>query len=437
MFGTDGIRGPVGTSPFTFEELHQLGKAIGKWIIQTHGSGAQVLVGHDTRLSCAWVKAALKSGLLMHPLHIHDASIFPTPGIVQRTVQDPSIACGIIVSASHNPFADNGIKIVDGASGKLSLADEQCITTYFGQDQSVDYAQLGTDTPDTKSAQAYIDTICHFFEADLLAGKTIVLDCAHGATYALAPHIFRQLGAEVITIGDQPNGININEEHGALHLERLQQKVLECHADAGFAFDGDGDRVIAVNCHGQIKDGDDILVLLHDHPNYRKENTIVGTIMSNQGLAQHIANKGGTLARTPVGDKYIARHLKEHDLMLGGEQSGHIICNDYLCSGDGIFTALRVMQALHSSNNPTMQTFIHMPQQLINVRIKHKKELTEEPFASIIKKYTDALTGGRLLVRYSGTEPLLRVMVEESDAHRAITISTQCAQELQQALEGI
>jgi len=437
MFGTDGIRGPVGTSPFTYTQLHQLGKAIGKWITTTHGAGVHVLLGHDTRLSCAWVKAALKSGLLMHPIHLKDAGVFPTPCVVQRTIQESSIVCGIIVSASHNPFEDNGIKIIDGVKGKLSLADEQCITSYFAEEQVINYTQLGTDTPDTKSAQAYVDSICHFFETDLLTGKTIVLDCAHGATYALAPQIFRQLGAEVITIGDQPNGININQDHGALHLERLQQKVLDCGADAGFAFDGDGDRVIAVNSKGEIKDGDDILVLLHTHPQYSTESTIVGTIMSNQGLAQHITKKGCTLARTPVGDKYIARYLNEHHLMLGGEQSGHIICNDYLCSGDGIFTALRVMQAIHYNNNPTMRTFCHMPQQLTNVRIKQKRALTEEPFASIIKKYNERLKEGRILVRYSGTEPLLRVMVEESDAHRATDISKQCAKELQQALEGI
>lgn len=437
MFGTDGIRGAIGSSPFILEDLLQLGHAIGQWVVHKYGPHATLLIAHDTRLSCSWVKSAIKSTLLMHPLNIIDAGVLPTPAVVQLTLKQDSIQCGIIISASHNPFHDNGIKIIDGLQGKLQLEDEQHIThLFYTYDESACYAALGEEHYWDKAQSAYINYVQQFFKPHFLNGKKIVIDCAHGATYQIAPSIFQQFDADVICIGHTPNGMNINEKCGATHVEQLQQTVIKEKADIGFAFDGDGDRVIAVNCHGEIKDGDDILALLLDHPHYRNTTKLVGTVMTNVGFEHWLKEKGIALARTPVGDKYIARCLEEEKLIIGGEESGHIVLYNYLPSGDGIFTALRVMETIIDTHNEQMHTFKHTPQILINIPIKEKKDLTQGPLSSIIKEYENQLPYGRILVRYSGTQPILRVMVEDTDEIQAQTIGNGLAHTLQKALGG-
>lgn len=437
MFGTDGIRATIGMAPLTAPDLHRMGYALGAWIVQRYGEHATVLIGHDTRLSCAFVKSTLKSGLLAHPVYLIDAEELPTPAVVQLAMYHEKIDCGIIISASHNPFQDNGIKLIDGTKGKLSAEHEQEITELFETcDLTYRYDQPGQERYWGLAKQAYADRICSFFPTDILQGKKIVLDCANGAAYELAPTIFRRLGAEVITFAAEPNGKNINVACGAVHPESLQKLVLDHHADAGFAFDGDADRVIAINAAGQVKDGDDIIALLLDHPRYNNMETVVGTVMSNKGFEVWLNAKNRSLIRTPVGDKYIAQALRKEKLLIGGEQSGHIILADYLPTGDGIFTALRIMESCILNNNIGMKTFNHFPQQLINVYVKQKQDLSSEPFATIVRTYEQKLLNGRLLVRYSGTEPLLRIMVEDSTAEHALKIAQDLAAEIKTALDA-
>lgn len=437
MFGTDGIRATVGNAPFTAPDLHKMGYALGKWIIKTYGENATVLLGHDTRLSCSFVKSNLKSGLLAHPVCLIDGGVLPTPAVVQLTLKHEAISCGIIISASHNPYQDNGIKIVDGTKGKLSAQDELDITNlFYTAEVEYCYTQLGEERYWNDAANVYSDHVKSFFSPHFLQGKKIVLDCAHGAAYAIAPALFRYFGAQVITCADAPNGKNINVDSGAVHPQALAQLVLEHQADAGFAFDGDSDRVIAVSKNGEIRDGDDILALLLDHPAYAGSMTVVGTIMTNKGLESWLNSRNRNLLRTPVGDKYIARALQKDHLLLGGEQAGHIILNDYLPTGDGIFTALRIMETIIGSHNMAMNSFTRFPQILINVPIKHKKDLTHEPFASMLKHAERRLSNGRLVVRYSGTEPILRIMIENENKHEADAIGAALAYDLQNALEG-
>ncbi len=433
LFGTDGIRTTVGTSPLTAAEIHQLGNAIGAWACAQWGVGAAILIGHDTRISCAWLKATLKSGLLAHPVHIYDAGELPTPAVVSLTTHEPALSCGIIISASHNKYQDNGIKLVMHTNAKLSTSDEITLTNYFHQTPPISYTHFGADIPFPEAAERYCTRLATFFAPDFLRDVRIVIDAANGALHRIAPTILQQFGATVITIATAPNGTNINADCGAVHPAALQTAVREHAADVGFAFDGDGDRIIAVNRHGELKDGDALLALLLEHPRYRAETVVVGTVMSNQGLEQALQTEGRKLIRVAVGDKHIAAYVNEHKLLLGAEQSGHVICNDYLSSGDGLFTALRILEVMQSNRNLT--TFSPMPQLLFNIPIQHKKDLSCEPFASIIKTCHARLRDGRVLVRYSGTEPLLRIMIEHNDFHIAQTWGTHLAHELQQFLE--
>jgi phosphoglucosamine mutase len=429
LFGTDGIRATVGTAPFTQDDLIRLGKALAQWAHNKYAKPQpHILMLHDTRISCNWVKACLKAGLLASSVKIYDAHVLPTPGaavLMQEYSLLAAIDCAFIISASHNPFHDNGIKIIDH-SGKLSLQDEQRITELFyaynGNEKpdasgealraKTDYRTLGTEVMFDNATSLYCANIAAHFEPNMLKGLTIVLDCAHGATYRTAPRIFKKLGARIILLNNKPNGYNINEQCGALHPEELQQAVVAHEADAGFAFDGDGDRIVAVNYLGEVKEGDDILALLAEHPAYKNQTAVVGTVMTNCGLEAHLQKNNKILLRTNVGDKYIIQQMVAQDCMLGGEPSGHIICGDLLMAGDGVLAALRVMESILASGNRTMKSFEKYPSILINIKTLHKPDLTQEPFASIITEAQNALPSGRVVIRASGTEPLVRVMVE-------------------------
>jgi phosphoglucosamine mutase len=431
MFGTDGIRAYFGKPPLTVPLLTQLGEAIAQWALKKYGPHSSILLAHDTRLSCSVVKSALKSGMLLYPMNIHDAGTLPSPAVASLLHYSKNFNAGIIISASHNPYHDNGIKIIDSYAGKLSMHEEQLITSLFHQYQSTsDYTSLGTEFR-IDAAEAYINSINQFFEPHFLQGKKIVLDCAHGATYLLAPHIFKLFGAHVTILFDKPNGLNINKQCGSTHPEALQKAVLEHRADVGFAFDGDGDRVIAVNSLGQIKNGDDMLSLLLQHPRYAATDAVVGTIMTNQGFQLHLEQLHKTLTRTSVGDKYVSDELHKQSLLLGGEPSGHIICKDYLNTGDGIFTALRVAQAMTLAHNWDMKTFTKFPQIHAAIPVAGKKNLNNPPFSAIIESSTQQLHKGRLIVRYSGTEPVLRIMVEDEDCEHAQTICSTLIKQLQ------
>lgn len=420
LFGTDGIRASVGDSPFTQDDLIRLGKALALWS-QTKYNKPQphVLIAHDTRISCGWAKSCLKAGLLSGNIKVYDAHILPTPG-ASILMHDYSLLASLdyacIISASHNPYHDNGIKIID-IQGKLTHKDELLITELFYNVPTtslLDYRALGQEIMFDNAESLYCAKIASYFEPHFLRGLKIVIDAAHGATYRTAPRIFKKLGAEVIMIHNKPNGYNINEACGAVHPESLQNAVLTHSADIGFAFDGDGDRIVAVNSLGDLKDGDDILAILAEHPLYKKCTTIVGTLMTNCGLEHHLKNQNKNLIRTPVGDKHVAQRLKEEQCMLGGEPSGHIICGDILTIGDGVVASLRVVESMLFNKNRNLKSFIKYPSSLISLPTEHKPDLTQEAYAEIILNAQKALPHGRIIVRYSGTEPVLRIMVEAS-----------------------
>jgi len=346
---------------------------------------------------------------------------------------------GIVISASHNPFFDNGIKLFQAKSGKLSEEDETAISDFFMQsfnetiDQNLGDREIAVWDDAKKS---YLKNVTSHFPSDFLSGFTVVLDCAHGSTYHIAPLIFEHLGATVITLSSQPNGKNINDGCGALHPESLQKHVIAHKADIGFAFDGDGDRVIAVNKHGEIKDGDDLLDLLLALPRFQTLDRVVGTVMTNKGFEYALLQKNKTLMRTSVGDKYIALCLDAEQLPLGGENSGHIIIKDYLSTGDGIFVALKVLESMIINKNWLLTTFEKHAQILINLPVKSKKDLAQRPCAEIIAAHEIDLGDGRVLVRYSGTENVLRIMTEALHHERAYACALSLAQQLQDVLNA-
>lgn len=446
QFGTDGIRGKADLFPFDTKTLHRIGQAIAQWSKAKYGKNPKLLIGHDTRLSCTRIKQDLISGLTQSELTIVDGAVLPTPAVLQLITQDPTYHFGIVISASHNPYTDNGIKLFDAKQGKLSPEDEATITNYFHaiaesqapvevQPPAESQPLTGTQAPSqTEAAKTYKETIKNHFQTNFLTGITIVLDCANGATYDVAPQVFTELGATAIPINVEPNGTNINKEAGSLHPENLQKAVVQAKADIGFAFDGDGDRIIAVNAQGQIKDGDDLLAILLTNPTYTSQGKLVGTIMTNHGLEKFLHKNNKELIRTKVGDKYIAAELQAKNLPLGGEASGHIIIRDYLNTGDGIFVALKILETIIETNNWEMKTFTKTPQILINVPVEQKKDLSTTPYATIIKEHQGKLIDGRMVVRYSGTENLLRVMVEDQTEINAKTIAQNLSQELQKAL---
>lgn len=435
LFGTDGIRESMGVAPLTIDGLYRLGNAISLWAQKKYGRNPSFLLAHDTRISCSFVKAALKSGLMVHTVNVYDAHELPSPAVVQLLQHNSQFNAGIIISASHNPYYDNGIKLVDRSQGKISLEDELFISqAYYEAAVCPDYTALGLDIAWQQAEREYADYIAKFFRAKFLTGKKVVLDCAHGAAYKVAPYLFQLFGAQVMVIHDHPNGFNINNNCGAVHPESLQKMVVEYRADIGFAFDGDADRVIAVNRYGHIKDGDDILALLMQHPLYKQSSAVVGTSMTNHGFELFLNKAQKKLVRTSVGDKYVAMAMVQHNLVLGGEPSGHIIARDYLNTGDGVFIALRVLETLLLLDNWDMKTFVKFPQIIINVPVEHKKDLTAEPLAQIIYANQQLLIEGRLVVRYSGTEHLLRIMIEDADYEHAQTIGNQLSKQLLQFL---
>lgn len=435
LFGTDGIRGTVGMSPFTLHELEKLGRACALWTREKYGHTPTILLGHDTRISCAFVKSAFKSGFLQFPVTIVDAGVLPTPSICQLVHYQAEFDCGIIISASHNPYQDNGIKIIDGGTGKLLEKDEHYISQLFASlTNTHNYSSLGTEIATSSLLAIYREFLNSFFQENFLKNISVVLDCAHGAMTAVAPKVFEQYGAKVTVINNQPNGININRKCGAVYPQSLQEEVVKQKADFGFAFDGDGDRIIGVNRYGQVKNGDDIVALLMQHPKYSYSAGVVGTTMSNKGLENYVTSLGKTFIRASVGDKYVSHALQNHDYIVGGEASGHIIIRDYLPVGDGLYVALRVLEAVLTTQNQTMQTFNRMPQILVNVPVTTKIDLRLPPIDEMIRKAISLVPEGRLIARYSGTEPLLRIMVEDPDFEHAQAVAHALAEDVKKSI---
>lgn len=419
-FGTDGIRGRVGESKINAETLLKLGWAVGK-VLGKEGE-TLVLIGKDTRLSGYMIESALEAGLSAAGAIIKLLGPMPTPAIAYLT-RSLKASAGIVISASHNAYEDNGIKLFDGAGFKLSDALELEIEAMMAMPLStVASDKLGKAERVEDARERYIDFCQRSFPADLdVSHLRLVVDCANGATYDVAPRIFSALGATVIPMANTPDGFNINQDCGSTHPQSLQEKVLEVGADLGIALDGDGDRLIMVDHAGELLDGDELLCLLAvDLSRAAGAIGVVGTQMSNLGLEQAMAREGIAFERASVGDRYVLERLKEKGWTLGGESSGHIVNLNYTTTGDGIITALQVLRIMAASKKSLHDLKLVMtkrPQVLINVPLSTPLDWQTDPvIVAAVAAAENELNGtGRVLLRPSGTEPVVRVMVEGND----------------------
>ena len=423
-FGTDGIRGTVGTPPITPDFVMKLGWAAGRVFTRDTSARRKVLIGKDTRVSGYMFESALEAGLSAAGVDIHLLGPMPTPAIayLARTF---NANAGIVISASHNAFEDNGIKFFCGNGSKLPDDIELEIEREIDRPmETVTSRELGKARRVTDAAGRYIEFCKGTFANDLnLEGLKIVVDCAHGATYHIAPAVLSELGATVVSIGNEPDGFNINDNVGATAPEALQRAVLAESADVGIALDGDGDRLIMVDSKGAVLDGDEItFIMARQRQQLGKiKGAVVGTQMSNLGFERAVQTLGLEFKRAKVGDRYILEMLLKNNWTLGGETSGHIICLDVTTTGDGIVAALQVLEAMVRSGHALSTLKAGMskyPQRLINVRIAERQDITNiaairEAVKTVEEKLGDA---GRVLLRPSGTEPLIRVMVEGQDA---------------------
>lgn len=438
-FGTDGVRGKVGTYPITADFALKLGWAAGK-VLASQGS-KMVLIGKDTRISGYMLESALEAGLAAAGLSAAFTGPMPTPAIAYLTRTFRAEA-GIVISASHNPYYDNGIKFFSAKGTKLPDEIEEAIEAMLEQPMDcVESAELGKASRINDAAGRYIEFCKGTFPAHLgLEGYKIVVDCANGATYHIAPNVLRELGAEVIEIGTDPNGLNINEKCGATDVTALQAKVVETKADVGLAYDGDGDRIMMVDHLGNKVDGDQILFIIAREAlrSGQLKGGVVGTLMSNMSLEIALKMLGVPFLRANVGDRYVLEKMVENDWTLGGENSGHIIIADKNTTGDGIVASLAVLAAMAQhklSLNELASAVKLFPQVLINVRFAGgENPLESDAVKSVAAEVEKRLEGkGRILLRKSGTEPLIRVMVECQDAE----LAQQCAEEIAEAVKKI
>ncbi len=424
-FGTDGIRGRVGSAPITPDFMMRLGYAAGRVLTSIEsnlakGAHPAVLIGKDTRISGYMLEAALEAGLSAAGVDILLTGPMPTPAVAYLT-RALRAQAGIVISASHNPFYDNGIKFFSSLGTKLPDDIEHAIEAELDKPMQVmESAKLGKARRIDDAAGRYIEFCKSTFPNHLdLRGLKIVLDCAHGATYHVAPPVFHELGAEVIAIGNKPDGLNINEQVGSTHPQALRKAVLEHQADLGIAFDGDGDRVMMVDSNGQLLDGDQLLYIITAarHQNGALQGGVVGTLMTNLALEHEFTALNIPFVRAKVGDRYVLEQLNRHGWQLGGENSGHILTLDKHSSGDGIIAALQVLQAVIESKKTLAQLAAGLtlyPQVLINVKTAKKIDLANhvEIQTSVQVAETELANRGRVLLRASGTEPKIRVMVE-------------------------
>ncbi|BBA34008.1 phosphoglucosamine mutase [Methylocaldum marinum] len=423
-FGTDGIRGKVGEFPITPDFVLKLGWAAGRvFSLDRHTS--HVLIGKDTRISGYMFESALEAGLAAAGINTQLLGPMPTPAIAYLTRTFRAQA-GIVISASHNPHYDNGIKFFGPDGMKLPDEVELQIEEQMGKPMTtVESSRIGKASRIADAVGRYIEFCKSTIPSRLeFSGFKIVVDCAHGSTYHIAPHVFEEVGATVVAIGVKPDGLNINDDVGATKPERLSRAVLEEQADFGIALDGDGDRLIMVDHKGEIVDGDELVYII---ARSRLESgglrgPIVGTLMSNLGLEHALESLGLEFKRAAVGDRYVMEMMLQHDSVLGGESSGHIICRDRITTGDGIVSALQVMAAMlgaGKSLNELKSDMAKYPQCLVNVKVRKKVNLDEiEPIQKLKNEVQRELGGkGRVLLRPSGTEPLIRIMVEGQDAH--------------------
>ena len=422
-FGTDGIRGTVGEHPITADFMLKLGWAAGKVLTRHTKVKNRVLIGKDTRVSGYMFESALEAGLIAAGVNVDMLGPMPTPAIAYLTRAFRASA-GIVISASHNPVGDNGIKFFSADGYKLPDEIELEIESLMDQPLVTNGSfSLGKARRIDDATGRYVEFCKGSLPAGYsLAGLKIVLDCANGATYNAAPKVFKELGAQVITMANTPNGFNINEQCGSTHMDAVRARVVEEKADIGIALDGDGDRVLLVDANGEIVDGDEIVYII---ARYRQQtgqgcNGVAGTQMSNLGLEIALRDLGIPFQRTKVGDRYVVEALKENGWILGGEASGHILCSDLNTTGDGLVSALQVILALRESGIPLSELKAGMqkfPQTMINVRLSEKVAIDDNKAINSAVAAAEKELGdrGRVLLRPSGTEPLIRVMVEGED----------------------
>lgn len=439
-FGTDGIRGKVGEEPVTAEFMLRLGWAAGK-VFLTQGRG-RVLIGKDTRISGYMFESALEAGLASAGMDVLLLGPMPTPAIAYLT-RTFNANAGIVISASHNPYYDNGVKFFSGEGKKLDDEVEYAIERELDSTmQMVESKHIGKVSRIEDAAGRYIEFCKSCFPSDYnLKGKRIVVDCANGATYHIAPSVFRELGAEVIEVGVDPDGFNINQQVGSTTPEVLAKKVLKEEADFGVALDGDGDRVIMVDHMGDVVDGDELLLIIAV---WRKQSGsldggVVGTLMSNLGLEKALQNQNIPFARAAVGDRYVIAELQNRNWKIGGESSGHIICLNLTSTGDGIITALQVIAAtecLGKNLHKVKKMMEKYPQRMINVKCRQGITIESiQPVNDAVKATEKKLNGkGRVLLRPSGTEPVVRVMVEGEDRVLVEELVKELAEVVEQAV---
>jgi phosphoglucosamine mutase len=421
LFGTDGMRGVAGQFPLDEHTVGVLGNSLARRMSEKLGRAPRLVTGRDTRESGTWIEKAFTCGAKAAGAVCESAAVITTPGVAAVTKLFDFDA-GVVISASHNPYEDNGIKIFAPSGKKIEESAERIIEDdILAADKSLTFNNCVVD--DYRAAEfrkAYIDNLTADFRDISLANFKMVIDCANGAACAVAPEIFQSLGAEVLTINDQPNGKNINKDCGSMHLEQLCAKVPEENADFGVAYDGDADRALFVDEKGAVVDGDATLWImgkyLHDR-HQLKSDTVVATVMSNIGLEIALASRGVKLLRTSVGDKYVLEELLKTGSSIGGEQSGHVIFPEKSLVGDGIATTLFVLKAVREAGKAVSEAtagFTRYPQTLVNVRVREKQPFENvEPIAAASRQIEQELDGsGRLLLRYSGTENLARVMIE-------------------------
>jgi len=434
-FGTDGIRGRVGETPITAEFVLKLGWAAGRVLVQ--GGEGKVLIGKDTRISGYMFESALQAGLSAAGVDVFLLGPMPTPAIAYLT-RTLHAQAGIVISASHNPYFDNGIKFFAADGTKLPDEVELAIEAEMENDLvTVDSSCLGKAERVADAPGRYIEFCKSTIPSGMeLRGLKIVVDCAHGASYHVAPCVFSELGAEVIRIGTAPDGLNINQECGSTAPQAMQAAVLENGADIGLALDGDGDRVIMVDHKGELVDGDELLFIIarsrHQFDNY--QGGVVGTLMSNLGLEQALNGLDIAFKRAAVGDRYVLAMLRKLGWTLGGESSGHILCLDRITTGDGIVAALQVLATMVASGSTLYQLKAGMskfPQYMINVPITGQFNLKDRKVQQAVLDVEQTLNkAGRVLLRPSGTEPVVRVMVEGQDATQVKKLASQLAERI-------
>ncbi|MBI4754886.1 MAG: phosphoglucosamine mutase [Betaproteobacteria bacterium] len=442
-FGTDGVRGRVGETPITAEFVMRLGYAAGTTLVARAelppGEHPAVLIGKDTRISGYMLEAALEAGFSAAGVDVILPGPMPTPGVAYLT-RALRLQAGIVISASHNPYADNGIKFFSAGGTKLPDAVEEEIEARLEHPMGcVEPDRLGKARRIGDAAGRYIEFCKSTFPQELdLRGLKIAVDCAHGAGYQIAPKVFHELGAEVVVVGAEPNGLNINDGVGATAPECLRKTVLASGADLGIALDGDGDRLVMVDSAGAIYDGDQLLYVIAGHRlRCGRLEGVVGTQMSNLGLEHALARRGIGFTRAKVGDRYVLEMMHERGWRLGGENSGHIICLDRHTTGDGIISALQVLAALQEQGHGLAEACHDLtlyPQVLVNVRLPRGFDWARQPGIEEARRDAEhELAGsGRVLLRPSGTEPLLRVMVEGNGQERV----SRCAERIADAVRA-